>query len=396
MFEMFKDKWILEALKGSSLGTKLSAIKKFIVDKSKIDNLTKCALCPNMCRFACPVSVVHARETTSPSGKSRIALFLKKNYIEKNETNIRPLYYCLACDSCSVSCPYNFSVNELIRPLRENYYKLAIYPQELRELITMLKEFKCIYNLSNKKPDIKNEENINIHEALLYPGCIMMKYYPNNTNVLSKLLEIMDLSVKVFSEMIDCGFLAYELGAHELFLEIASELANKINSYNAKYLITVCPECTFTFRDVYHDFKIKLRPKIYHIAEFINERMEGFALKQNLKVTIHDSSTLAIKLKKPNLLNDILKRIEGLEVILPVRYGLNTFEIVGENSFLYWVDRDLAYEINKERGEELSKFANNIIVASFAAKKSFEDLGYGVKEISEFIWDLINGLGESK
>ena len=88
---MGKDSWILDAIKGSAFGTKLSALKKFLFEKSKVEDLTKCALCPNMCRFSCPISIVDGKETTSPAGKSRIAFLLRKGYIEKNIENVHDI-----------------------------------------------------------------------------------------------------------------------------------------------------------------------------------------------------------------------------------------------------------------------------------------------------------------
>lgn len=386
---MIKDKWIIEGIKGSSLRTKLSALKKFILEKSKIDDLTKCALCPNMCRFNCPVNIVHARETTSPAGKTRIALFIREKYITLNNDNVKPLYYCMNCDLCSVYCPYSFSVNDLIKLIRKEAISNAIYPKSLHSLLNNLKKFKCIYG------EFKSEIsfNTNIYEddfdILYFPGCIAIKYYPHHVANATIIFEKIGFRARVFDIPFDCGYLAFELGLDTLFYEIAQSLASELNKYKVNYIVSPCPECVFMLREIYPQYKIKIKAKILHTLELINDYIDKLNLKINEEATFHDSSALIIKLSKPDLFPQVLSKL-GIKINYPIRYGRNMFETANENTILFWIDEHLANEINNERYKELIKFSNKIIVPSYAAKKSFERLGVETLEIMELLSSKIN------
>jgi len=385
---LIKDKWIIEAIKGSSLGTKLSALKKFILDKSKIDDLTKCALCPNMCRFNCPVNIVHARETTSPAGKTRIAFFLREKYIPFDNDNVEPLFYCMNCDLCSVYCPYAFSVNDLIKPVRSESLSNGIYPKSLDSLLANLREFMCPYG--EFKSEISASKNYEEEFDILYfPGCIALRYYSNYVASAPIVFEKIGFKARVFDTPLDCGYLAYELGLDDLFLEIAKSLANELNKYNVHYIVSPCPECVFMLREIYPRYKIKVKAKIYHTLEFINTHIDKLYLKVNEEATFHDSSALVIKLNKPDLFPQVLSKL-GVKVSYPVRYGKNLFETASENSILFWINEYLANEINNERYKELRSFSNKIIVPSYASKRSLERFGGEVLEIMELLLNKLD------
>ena len=71
--------WLKDEIGGFKVVSKLPVILKFLRGKSGgPDDIIKCTLCPNMCRHACPVGIIDGKETTSPSGKSKIGLLLRE------------------------------------------------------------------------------------------------------------------------------------------------------------------------------------------------------------------------------------------------------------------------------------------------------------------------------
>jgi len=377
--------WILEAIKGSSFRTKMSALKKILFEKSKVDDLTKCALCPNMCRFACPISIVDGKETTSPAGKSRIALLIKNNHIEAVEENILPLYYCLSCDACSIWCFFNFSVSELTRPLRSLSIKRGVYPGKLREVLENLRTYGCPYGELEKMVEGSSQG-----DTLYLQGCLIQKNYPTVTEKTLKLLKILGHEPFTIPNEICCGYLAYEAGDDDLFVEIATKNAEILNSQDVKVIITSCPECAYTYRVIYPKYKIKIKAEIYHISEVIKNHLDKLNFKEiRKKVTIHDPSKLAIGLNQPTIISEILSRIPRLEVRLPMRYGKNTFECGSDSLLLRWIDNNLLHKINIERFKELNEEAEIIITASYSCKKGLEEVGGRVYDIAEFVLEAI-------
>ncbi len=381
---MGKIGWLLEAIKGSAFGTKLTALKKFLLEKSKVDDLTKCALCPNMCRFACPVSIVDAKETTSPAGKARIALLLRSNHLERNSDNALPLYYCISCNVCSIWCMFGFSVAELIRPLRAQLFKEGIYPDSLKDPLENLKSHHNPFGFK-----IKNT-NTGCGDTLFIGGCFLRKFYPNAAEKIKAVLKKLGYDVFELSEEFCCGYLAYEIGDEELFLEIARNNADKLNSTHAKTVIMACPTCVYVYRELYPKYKIKLKAKVYHTSEVIMMNIDKLEfLERREIVTIHDPSKLAVGLDKPDIIREILSRIPGLMVRLPMRYGKNTFSCGSEGLLLHWIDNELEKEINLERAKELEEESNIIITASYICKKGLEGDNRRVYDLVEYIFDSI-------
>ena len=108
--------WLLDEMKGFKVLSKLPLIIKFVKGRLKgPDDITKCTLCPNMCRHACPVGIVDGSETTSPSGKSRIGFLIEKKVLPMDLENSYPLYMCLSCGCCERWCPFDFSVSDICR-----------------------------------------------------------------------------------------------------------------------------------------------------------------------------------------------------------------------------------------------------------------------------------------
>jgi hypothetical protein len=120
-----KYSWLTGAIFKANLSTKrqilinfLTAKKKY-VPKAEVDSILKCALCPNMCRFDCPVLKVEKSEASSPAGKMRIAYLLETGKLEFSEDAIDLMYKDADCDACKQWCPFNFSVGELLVDVRK-------------------------------------------------------------------------------------------------------------------------------------------------------------------------------------------------------------------------------------------------------------------------------------
>ena len=83
--------------------------------KADMDNLVKCSLCPNMCRFDCPAVQASKNETHSPAKKATIGYYLEMDRLEKTAENIIPLFEgCVHCSACKMWCPFDFAVGDLL------------------------------------------------------------------------------------------------------------------------------------------------------------------------------------------------------------------------------------------------------------------------------------------
>ena len=129
METMRKYLWIIKAISKLKLSTQkdvitnfLTAQKKYLPEKkthAAVDDILKCGLCPNMCRFDCPVLQAAQSETYSPAGKARIAYLLEmERYVSDDAVDL--MYACCNCDACQKWCPFDFSVGDLLTGVRKD------------------------------------------------------------------------------------------------------------------------------------------------------------------------------------------------------------------------------------------------------------------------------------
>ena len=368
--------WLKGEIGLSNFLTGGKMILRVISGKLSADDLTKCALCPNMCRHACPVSIVEGRETTSPAGKARVALMIREGKLELNLDNLEPLYTCLSCDICTLHCPFEFSVADLIRPVKEETVRKGIVFEEFRDVFRNLEEHGDVYGARSTEEDGSGR-------VLYIRGCTIRNELPELGEKAFSLLEKLGFDVFTINETC-CGIPAYNLGNIELFKKLAAENARKINQSGAEIVITSCPSCAYAYRVLYPEYGIRLRPEVFHIAEILENRLEG--MKAEGEVTYHNPCRLALGLKQRELLKSILGKFEGLEVREPRK----EFFCCGHGgSAVSRLKPELAREIAEERRQQLKEGANRVITACPSCKLALDGGELEVLDIAEFVYQML-------
>lgn len=376
--------WLKDEVKGIKLIKNTPFIFRFISGKFKgSDDLVKCALCPNMCRHACPVSIVDGKETTSPSGKARTAFFIREGRLELNLENLKPLYMCLSCNACMEWCPFDFSVADLIRPIKEKAIQKGIVFDEFRNLFENLERYGYVYGEPPRREEIKSGN-------LLYlRGCTIRENYPELEEKTLKVLNALGENAFTIDEKC-CGIPAYNLGNIELFKKLAKEQAKLINSSAADIAVTSCPSCAYAYRVIYPKYGIKIKPKVLHITEFLKEKLNNLkGLKFKETITFHDPCQLAIGLNEPKILEEILSHIEGLQIKPPRRRGKETFCCGYGGSAVSLLNPKLANEIAKERLKELQEEAELIVTACPTCKLALQSNGGKVIDLVELLYRIM-------
>ncbi|MFX1427291.1 MAG: hypothetical protein ACFFBE_12625, partial [Promethearchaeota archaeon] len=150
--------------------------------KADIDNLIKCMLCPNMCRFDCGSLQAGNTESMSPAYKARIGYYLSIGKIDPNDPNnqefIDLMYKCSNEENCKIWCPFEFSVVSLLETVRDDLTNKGLMPEYLKPKIQNLKKTNTIedYDIykTYKEIGIDNIESEGNDEVYYYIGCEMM------------------------------------------------------------------------------------------------------------------------------------------------------------------------------------------------------------------------------
>ncbi len=376
--------WLKDEMKGLSMLKNAPTLMKFLKGSfSGPDDVTKCALCPNMCRHACPISIVDGKETTSPAGKSRVALMIEDGVLELNEENQFPIHMCLSCGCCEEWCPFDFSVSDILRPEKEKAMEEGVVYDEFEEFFKNLEDYGLVHGEVGKKESYPEDGDV-----LYLRGCEFRESHPEVIEKTMQVFDKIDEDAFVLSDENCCGIPAYNAGNTRLFEELARDMAEKINRSNADKVVTSCPSCAYAYRKLYPEHGQDIEVDVLHIVEYLEEKMESLDLDENKgEFTFHEPCQLVNGLEKENSMRNLLENT-GIDPKVPRRNGKKTFCCGYGGTTVGRLNEDLASKINKERLDELKELSKNIITSCPTCKKAFEDNDeevdvYDVAEIFE-------------
>ena len=360
--------------------------------KADVENLIKCMLCPNMCRFDCGTLQASQTESMSPSYKARIGYYLTTGKIDPLEPDNQPfidlMYKCTNEENCKVWCPFDFSVVSLLETVRDDLNDKGLMPDYCKEQIEKLHGSNTIegYNIfeTYKENGIENIESDGNDDVFYYLGCESMKFpevIKANMNILKK------AGIK-FSTNLDskvcCGGPSFNIRDFTTAKDFAEKNKTLIESTGAKIIVSDCPGCVLGLTKRYESIGIKIDKKIIHIVEYINLLIDEGKIQPSKsisddfkKVTIHDPCLIARNLNDTNSIRDILKKIEGIELIEP-QYNKEYVHCCGWSGTAHWADRNLAIKEAIIRVNELKETGANVFVS--ACPLCELGLGYGLTE----------------
>jgi len=397
-----KYKWMLPLINKADRETRSLLMKNFRSKKknfypdgevkANIDDLIKCMLCPNMCRFDCGTLQAAQTETMSPAYKARIGYYLSIGKIdptkEENKPFIDLMYKCSNEESCKVWCPFEFSVVSLLETVRDDLNDKGLMPEYCKKQIEKLNTTNTIeeYNIyeTYKEKGIDNIETDGNDEVYYYIGCEMMKF-PNVVNANIAILKKAGIKFSTnLEKKVCCGGPSFNIRDFETGSIFAQKNKELIESTGAKMVVSDCPGCILTLTKRYEDAGVNIDTKIIHIVDYITTLIENGKIKPTTeiseefkKVTIHDPCLIARNLNDTTSIRKVLGSIPGLQILEPI-YNKEYVHCCGWSGTAHWADKDLSIKEATIRVNELKETGANILIS--ACPLCELGLGYGVNE----------------
>jgi len=366
-----KNAWVMKALHELPLAMKAKAMKHFLQGNKKymkkgiqadMDAIIKCATCPNMCKFDCPVLEAEKNEALSPAGKARIAYFLENGLLDSDYAR-EIMYACSSCEACKEHCPFDFSVADILRGMRRDMVMEGKVPERVAELKNELLE-KHVMGERNFSGDGKGS-------VIYFAGCVVNNERKEIGEAMIKIFENVGEKYAIMEEEWCCGYPLYNMGFMEEFKEFAIRNARKFNESGAEKIVCSCPTCAHVFTNIYPEMGIRIKPEIVHSSSYILHLIrEGkISLEENkMSVVYHDPCTLARKLEVDDARN-VIKSIPGIELREAMLHGKET-RCCGNGGQMARIHESISIKMAEKRKEDLKEIMADAVVSACPSCKT--------------------------
>jgi len=358
-----------------------------------IDTINTCLSCLKMCRFACPVAEESGSETYTPTGKISILYLLLKGELEFNKENIYPLYMCLQCDRASDYCPLDVDVAGALKAGRIDAINKGVVLDYIKPVRDNIVSSKSTYE---NDTDVRRELREKLapesnNDTLLFIGCTTYNEQPEIAEQVAKLLKKIGMNFDILGEDEPCcGGPLLTLGFEKEAIDHFKFTASVLNKY--KQIITICPNCTLTFKKTYEEYGINIKAEIINYVEILAKALKDGKLKlkqlDNEIISFHDPC----KYKKLNLL-DLPREIlsEYASKFKELQRNKEYTYCCGGGSSLPRIDDALANKIARNRLQEARDLGVTTLISAcpsckrMLTKNNTQNQSLTIKDLSEIL-----------
>lgn len=330
-------------------------------------NLIYCMLCPNMCRFECPVVNATKTEKHAPAGKSWIAYYLEMGRLAPTDENVMPLFEgCAHCDACKEWCPFDFSVGDLLEGVAADLYDQDALPPAVKQLTAQVREHDGLYDAKQYAAASKPLRDMKLGEVYYFPGCVTMAHHPKTIESIAKIAEKAGTSLVADPDSrVCCGAPSIYAGDLEGATRLAQTNADFIQQLSVKKIVCECPECTHALREQYPKLGVDLGVPVVHVTEWIADLLaEGkikLAPSDEPGVSYHDPCVLARKLGNTRFPRKILQALFP-ETFVEVPYNQKETHCCGYGGVVNVVAPETAGIMAKKRLAEFRQVGAKTLV----------------------------------
>lgn len=251
-----------------------------------------CSYCPKLCRFACPVAQVVPSETLTPTGKMTLLRLLRDQVLPFDAAAAEVFYHCTGCLISRTYCEHRIEVLPPFEAARAEAVARGVAPAKVGQALATWQKHGNPFgeNLSATiRRQVPEPYLSGSAEVLVFPGCTMLHYHPDNLSAIVQVLAALGVDFRVLHEgRICCGNPIHTLGHREAFETHRRELLARLSPW--KTIVSPCPTCIFYLNQFYLRDLRRKAPQAFHLTEFVAARLNGLKIQTplNQKVIYHD------------------------------------------------------------------------------------------------------------
>lgn len=230
-----------------------------------------CALCPNMCRFLCPVATVEKAETITPRGKATLTLAAESGDIPFTAGTAAVFYRCAQCKICREWCPSGVDLPEATASLRRRAAREGVSPKAVRTLAARLVGERSFYRPAAELVETDRYRSLLDKRAkvLYFAGCATAALHPEIIEATLRLFEAGGVKVDMLRPEECCGLPLDVLGYVDEASEFAGGLAQAVAGGGYETIVTGCPMCAQVMKEGYPG-GVTLGVEVKHVTEFLD------------------------------------------------------------------------------------------------------------------------------
>ena len=354
------------------------------MEDKNLELIANCAMCPNMCKYSCPVYMATGSETLTPQKKARLIFYKEKQFLEDDRGFFNTIFQCAMCGACHTNCIYEgFDLRTFNQEERGEACRKDLLPEEAKKRLQISKQYG--------NPDGERE--------LIQKGSGEIGYFVSCSTFRDKtilgatedILRKSGLDIQEFGGAdICCGAPFYFAGDNEELAKAAKKMEQEVKNRNLKKIVTNCPTCVRMMIEIYGRIGVHLDVELLHITEFLCQLLAEGKIhfrKKNGLVTYHDSCTLARDLGIIESPRDIIKAM-GLEIREPVYSGKDT-HCCGRTPGQI-ANSTVRGRVSKMRAAELKETAAEAYISACpTCKKTLGEMNFVMKDITEIMAENI-------
>lgn len=304
----------------------------------KFWDLSLCTKC-SICYSACPAAIDD--KFLGPSIYATNYRYAIDSRDEGQEERMKPisdnLWLCTACNSCTMFCPKEVDSSTSIVNERSLLVESGGIPRTVRDVLTSVVRYHNPMGMHpSKRMDWSKDLEVNtfptVQEAdtLCFVGCAPAYDLRSQTIAKSMMSIFNKLNVNfatLGTEEWCCGDHILRMGEKGLFEMLAEHNISTFEKFGFKNILTLSPHCYNTFKNdsPYSEKKFNVQ----HYTQFLADSIKTGQLKPskplNKKITYHDPCFLGKRNEIYDPPRDILKAIDGMDLVEMKRNKKNSF-----------------------------------------------------------------------
>lgn len=209
--------------------------------------LELCGYCPKLCRAACPVSEVEARETTTPWGKMSVGWLAARGMVPFDEAHAATAWACTGCRACAQRCDHHNPVADTLLDIRAEAFERGVAPEPAQRIAAEFAEYERATERAVQPLYAEPGTRADASTALLV-GCTYVHRHPKETrDAITAASALAGGAVRILDAC--CGKPLLQAGDRQGFRRVANRMASRLA--RVERLIVVDPGCALTLRKHY-------------------------------------------------------------------------------------------------------------------------------------------------